>query len=54
MSEKKPVNSPDLVRMVKDLQGFLPEITAQLTKTSGIRPSLEKQLLSLLNALEET
>lgn len=54
MSEKKTITSPDLVKMIKDLQECLPEITDQLTKTSGIRPSLEKQLLSLLNALEET
>jgi len=54
MSEEKPVTSPALVKIVKDLREFLPEITEQLTKSSGIRPSLEKQLLSLLSALEET
>lgn len=54
MSEEKPVTSPALVKIVKDLREFLPEITEQLTMSSGIRPSLEKQLLSLLSALEET
>lgn len=54
MSEEKPITSPDFVKMFKDLKEFLPEIIEQLTKTSGIRPSLEKQLFSLLNAMEET
>lgn len=53
MSENKPITSPDLVMMIKDLQELSPEIIEQLTKTSGIRPSLEKQLHSLLNAMEE-
>lgn len=53
MSEEKSITSPELAKIVKELQDFLPEITEQLTKTSGIRPSLEKQLHSLLSALEE-
>ncbi|PWH19460.1 MAG: hypothetical protein DDG59_03060 [Anaerolineae bacterium] len=53
MNEGKPVATPEHLRMLKVLQHSLPEITEQLTKTSSIRPSLEKQLQALFSAFED-
>ncbi len=43
----------EIIEIKELLSDCIPEITVQLTKTSGIRPSLEKQLLSLFDALDE-
>ena len=54
MSVGKPMNSLDEKKLLEFLREYLPQITEHLTKTSGIRPSLEKQLLSLFDAFEKS
>ncbi|MCX8061112.1 MAG: HAMP domain-containing histidine kinase [Anaerolineales bacterium] len=53
MNFEKQINSLETQRLLEVLREYIPEITEQLTRTSGIRPSLEKQLRSLFDAFEE-
>lgn len=54
MSFGEQRNPLEQQKILEVLREFLPEITEQLTKTSGIRPSLGKQLLLLFDAFEKS